>query len=129
MNRVILCGKLTAKPELRATGTGTNYARFSIAVNRPRVKDKEQEVDFINCIAWRNTGEFVNKYFDKGQGILVTGKIQNSTYEDKDGKKRTNTDIVVEEVEFVGNKKQETKQETTSDVWEDFGNDIDNFLE
>ena len=129
MNKVILCGRLTAKPELRYTGSNKPYARFTLAVNRPRIKDKEQEVDFINCIAWRNTAEFVNKYFDKGQEILISGRIQNSTYEDKDGNKRTNTDIVVEEVKFVGSKKQETKKETTNDVWEDFGNDIDNFLE
>lgn len=129
MNKVILCGRLTAKPELRYTGSNKPYARFTLAVNRPRIKDKEQEVDFINCIAWRNTAEFVNKYFDKGQEILISGRIQNSTYEDKDGNKRTNTDIVVEEVKFVGSKKQETKKETTNDVWEDFGNDENNFLE
>ena len=62
MNKVILCGRLTAKPELRYTGSNKPYARFTLAVNRPRIKDKEQEVDFINCIAWRNTAEFVNKY-------------------------------------------------------------------
>lgn len=125
MNRVILYGKLTAKPELRATGTGTNYARFSIAVNRPRIKDKEQETDFINCIAWRSTGEFINKYFDKGQGIIVTGRIQIGSYTDKDGNKRTTTDILVEEVEFAGNKKLEEHR----DPFEEFANDENNFLE
>lgn len=110
MNKATLCGRLTAKPELRYTGSNTPYARFTLAVNRPKQPDKEQEADFINCIAWRNTGEVLSKYLDKGQQLLIIGRIQTGTFNDKDGNKRNSTDIVVEEFEFIGNKKAETKE-------------------
>lgn len=110
MNKATLCGRLTAKPELRYTGSNTPYARFTLAVNRPKQPDKEQEADFINCIAWRNTGEVLSKYLDKGQQLLIIGRIQTGTFNDKDGNKRTSTDIVVEEFEFIGNKKTEAKE-------------------
>jgi single-strand DNA-binding protein len=131
MNKVILCGKLTAQPELRYTTNNTAYSRFNIAVNRLKQKDKEQQADFINCLAWNKLGETISKYFDKGQGILVTGRIQNDSYTDKDGKKRISSYVLVEEIEFVGSKPKETKEsKIDSDVFEDFGKSLDdNYLE
>ena len=122
MNKVILCGKLTAKPELRYTTNNTAYARFNIAVNRPKQKDKEQQADFINCLAWNKLGETISKYFDKGQSILVTGRIQNDSYTDKDGKKRISSYVLVEEIEFVGSK---PKEKVDNNVFEDFGKSLD----
>ena len=123
MNFIVLNGRLTAKPELRVTTTNRNYSRFTLAVNRPKQKDKEQETDFINCIAWGKTGETIAKYFDKGSPIMINGSIRVTTYE-KEGQKRTSTDVVINDFEFVG-----SKQKNEDDVWEEFGNDIDNFLE
>lgn len=134
MNKVILCGRLTAIPEIRYTGSNKPYTRFSLAVNRPKVQEKEQEVDFINCISWGKQAEVLAKYLDKGSQILISGRIQTSSFNDKDGNKRTSTDIVVEEFEFVGSKKQESKESKALDssVFEDFGKEIsidDNMLE
>lgn len=121
MNKVILCGRMTAKPELRYTGNNTPYCRFTMAVNKPRIKDKQQEVDFINCIAWNKTSETITKYFDKGNQILINGKIQTNKYTDKDGNNRTTTDIVVDDFEFLGTT---TK---TSDPFKEFAEE--NYLE
>ena len=132
MNKVILCGRLTAKPELRYTGNNKPYARFTLAVNRPKQPDKEQETDFINCISWGKQGEVLAKYLDKGSQLLVNGRILTGSFTDEKGIKRYTTDIVVEEFDFVGNKKEikeEPKKEVEEDPFEDFGNDIDNFLE
>ena len=127
MNKVILCGRLTAKPELRYTENNTPYVRFSLAVNRPRIKDKQPETDFINCIAWHKTAETIDKYFDKGNRILVSGRIQVNNYTDKDGNKKTTNDIVIEDFNFLD--KKEVKQED-EDPFASSGNDLDdNYLE
>lgn len=99
MNKAFLKGRLTRDPEVRYTQNNTLVATFTIAVNR-KEKDK---ADFINCIAWGKTGEFVSKYFKKGQEILAVGRIQVRDY-DKDGKKVYVTEVIVEEVEFCGSK-------------------------
>ena len=136
MNKVMLCGRLTAKPNLRCIESNKNYARFTIAVNRPKQEDKEQEADFINCISWGKQAETIAKYFDKGSQIVVNGRIRVDNYTDKDGNKKTNTDVVIEEFDFIGGKKEETKEEVketkkeeSHDPFEDFGNNIDNYLE
>ena len=136
MNKVILCGRLTAKPELRYTGSNKPYTRFTIAVNRPTLNQNgEREADFINCISWGKQGEVISKYFDKGSQILISGRIQTTSFNDKDGNKRTSTDIVVEEFKFLEAKKQENvsnkKQDTDKqeDPFETFSNEIDNYLE
>ena len=105
MNKSILLGRLTRDPELRQTASGTAVAGFSVAVNR-RFKnaDGEYETDFINCTAWRQTAEFVCKYFQKGSMIAVVGSIQNQKYTDKDGNERTATGVVADEVYFAGSK-------------------------
>ena len=106
MNKVELMGRLTRDPEVRyATGNDTlAITRFSLAINRTR--SKEEAVDFINCVAFGKTGEFVGKYFTKGQMMALSGRIQVNPYTDKDGNKRTSTDIVAEEVFFTGGKSE-----------------------
>ena len=125
MNKATICGRLTAKPELRYTGSNTPYARFTLAVNRPKQPDKEQQADFINCIAWRKTGEILANYLDKGQQLLIIGRIQTGDFTDEKGIKRYTTDIVVEEFEFVGNKKAVTQEEQKNDVYQEFGDNLD----
>ena len=102
-NKVILIGNMTADPELKQTQSGLSVCSFNIAVNRPKSKDGEQKCDFIAVQTWRQTAEFVSKYFKKGKPILVCGQLQTRSYEDKQGNKRTATEVVADEVSFVGN--------------------------
>lgn len=104
MNKVILMGRLTRDPELSQTPTGTEMARFSIAVNRRFAKEGQQQADFINCTAWRQQAEFICKHFKQGSMIAVTGSIQTRSWDGEDGKKCYATDIVVDEVYFTGSK-------------------------
>ena len=106
MNKVILMGRLTRDPELRYTQT-TNIAQatFSVACDRRRSADGTQTADFINCVAWRQTAEFISKYFAKGSRILLTGSIQNRDYE-KDGRKVYVTEVIVDDAEFCESKGQ-----------------------
>ncbi|MBE7031078.1 MAG: single-stranded DNA-binding protein [Ruminococcaceae bacterium] len=108
MNKVILMGRLTRDPELRTTPNGVSVCSFSIAVNR-RFKNAagEYDADFINCVAWRQTGEFVSRYFAKGRMIGVIGSLQTRTYE-KDGQKRYATEVQVDEAYFAGDKAGES---------------------
>ena len=115
MNKAILLGRLTRDPELRSTQSGVAVASFAIAINR-RFKNAvgNYDVDFINCTAWRNTAEFICKYFQKGSAIAVVGSIQNQKYTDKDGNERTATGVVVDEAYFAGSKGNgETSSEET----------------
>ena len=115
MNKVILVGNLTRDPEYQTTPNGVALARFSIAVQRKFVNsDGNREADFINCVAWRGQADFVNKYFKKGSKIGLTGSIQTRNYEANDGSKRTATEVVVDEVEFVGPKPEEGSREYDS---------------
>ncbi len=100
MNKVILLGRLTRDPELRTTPSGVSVTSFSIAVNRRFSKD---QTDFVNCVAWRQTAEFVTKYFAKGNMIAVVGSLQTGRFE-KDGQTHYTTDVVVDEVYFTGSK-------------------------
>ena len=105
MNSVSILGRLVASPELRTTPNGISVTTFTVAVNRAYVaKDKEREVDFIDCVAWRNTAEFLARYFRKGQMIAVTGKLQTRTYEDRDGNKRKAVEVMVDNVFFGGDR-------------------------
>ena len=89
MNKVILMGRLTRDVEMRQTPNGVSLARFSIAVNRRFAgKDAQQQADFINCVAWRQTGEFIARYFQKGSMIAVVGSIQSRSWDGNDGKKQ-----------------------------------------
>ena len=106
MNKVMLMGRLTKDVEIRQTLNNLSVARFTIAVNRRFVKDGGQQADFINCIAWRQTGEFIAKYFKKGSMIAVTGSIQTRTWDGNDGKKQYATEVVVDEAYFTGSKSE-----------------------
>ncbi len=106
MNKAILMGRLTRDPEVRYSQTQTAMviARFSIAVDRRFKRDGEAETDFFNCTAFGKQGEFVEKYLKQGTKILVTGRIENNNYTNKDGQKIYSTDIKVEEIEFAESK-------------------------
>lgn len=101
LNKVVLCGRLTADVELKQTQNGIAVATFTLAVNRRAVQGKPQETDFINCQAWRGTAEFISKYFNKGSAICVTGSIQTRSWNDNNGNKRYATEVVVDEAMFV----------------------------
>ena len=102
MNKVYLIGNLTRDPELSETSSGVAFCRFSIAVNRAFAgPDGNREADFFNITVWRNQAENCGKYLKKGSKIAIAGSLQNRSYEDKDGNKRTITDIVASEVEFL----------------------------
>ncbi len=106
-NKVMLGGRLTADPESRQTETGISVTRFTVAVNRRYSKDSsQQQADFLNVTAWRQTAEFVSKFFKKGSSIFVVGTIQNRSWTDNEGNKRYATDIVAEEVSFVDSRSE-----------------------
>ena len=102
LNHITIMGRLTRDPELRRTGTGVAVASFSIAVDRDfgGKESGEKETDFIDCVAWRSTGEFVSKYFTKGSMIVVSGRLQIRSWTDKDGNKRRSAEVVVDNVYF-----------------------------
>lgn len=101
MNKCIFIGRLTADPELRQTSSNIAICRITIAVDRPYQKDKEKEADFITCTAWRNTAEFLAKYFSKGSPILIEGSMRNNNYTDANGVKHYGMDCLVDKVEFL----------------------------
>lgn len=106
LNKAILMGRLVYSPELKYTQNGTAVLSFTVAVNRRRTaKDQEQKADFIDCVAWRSTAEFIGKYFVKGQMIVLAGQIQTRNWEDKQGNTRKRTEVLVDEVEFGETKK------------------------
>ena len=106
-NKVILIGNMTADPELKQTQTGTSVCSFSIAVNRRFSKNEQgQTVDFINIVAWRQSADFVCRYFKKGNPILVCGQLQTRTWTDNQGQKRYATEVVADEVSFVASANQ-----------------------
>lgn len=105
MNKVILIGRLTRDPEMRTTASGMNVTRFSIAVNRTyQDQNGERGVDYINCVAWRKQAENIAKYCTKGTQVAVDGRIQTGSYDAQDGSKRYTTDIVCDNVTFLGSK-------------------------
>lgn len=107
LNRSILMGRLTADPELRQTPNGISVLSFTIAVDRAYSgKSGERQTDFINLVAWRNTAEFISRYFKKGQMIAVDGSIQTRSYTDKQGNRRTAFEVLVDTVSFCGSKSE-----------------------
>ena len=125
MNKVILMGRLTRDPEVRYTQTNnTLVASFSLAVNRRFTREGDtQTADFINISAWAKTGEFVSKYFKKGQQVAVVGRIQTRSWEDAQGQKRYATDVVAEEVYFADSKRADSDANNFDDT---FGADASN---
>ncbi len=104
LNKIILVGRMVRDPELTQTSNDIAVCKFTVAVNRPYQKDKEQKADFINVTAWRGTAEFVSKYFNKGSIIIVEGKLQNNDYTDKEGVKHYSMQVVADGVNFGGSK-------------------------
>lgn len=106
LNHVSIMGRLTRDPELRRTGSGTPVANFAIAVDRDfSGKDGEKETDFINCVAWRQTAEFVNRYLTKGRMAVVSGRLQVRKWQTQEGENRYVTEVIAESVYFGDSKK------------------------
>ena len=107
LNKIILMGRLTRDPELRRTNSGTPVASFTIAVDRDfKSQDGEKETDFIDIVVWRNTAEFVSKYFTKGRMAVVEGRLQIRDWTDKDGGKRKAAEVIADNVYFGDSKKE-----------------------
>ena len=106
LNRIIAMGRFTKTPELKRTASGTGVTNFTIAVDRDfKGQNGEKETDFIECVAWRNTAEFVSKYFDKGKMAVVEGRLQMREWKDKDGNNRRSAEIVADSVYFADSKR------------------------
>lgn len=116
LNKVVMMGRLTKNPELRRTGSGVAVTSFTIAVDRDFAEKQsgQKETDFIDCVAWRQTGEFVDKYFSKGKMAVVVGRLQFRSWNDKDGNKRKSAEVIVENVYF-GDSKTESNTEPAND--------------
>ena len=105
LNRTALMGRFTHDPEMKRTPTGVPVASFSLAVERDfKDANGEKQTDFIDCVAWRNTAEFICKYFTKGRMAVIDGRLQVRTWKDKDGKNRRTTEVVVENAYFADSK-------------------------
>ncbi len=105
LNCVVLMGRLTADPELRTTASGISVARFSIAVDRAYTRaGEEKQTDFINIVAWRQTADFVSRYFHKGSMIAVQGELRMNKFTDKNGQNRTTYEVMANNVSFTGSK-------------------------
>ena len=110
LNKVILAGRITTDPELKQTGSGISTTSFHIAVNRRYEKDGQREADFITIVAWRQTAEFICKYFKKGSAICLSGSIQTRSWTDQQGGKRYATEVVADEATFVDGKSDADQQ-------------------
>ena len=126
-NLAIISGRLTADPELRYTGSGVSVCNFCVAVPRPYKAGEDKQADFVNIVAWRQTAEFVCKYFKKGSGIDITGAIRTDRWLGDDGKNNYKVEILVEKVDFpIGSKKTEGEQQRPMSQLQD--NSIDSFI-
>lgn len=123
MNKVILIGRLTKDADIRQSNT-TTIARFSLAVDRRFKQEGGQEADFISCVAFGKTAEFVEKYFKKGMKVVIEGHLQTGSYTNKDGVKIYTTDVIAEAVEFAESKKVEEPAKNTEE-WQNAGNDVE----
>ena len=116
VNCAVIMGRLTADPELRQTPSGVSVTKFTVAVDRRFAnKDEEKQADFIDVVAWRQTADFVCKYFKKGSMIAVQGAVQTRTYEDKDGNKRKAVEIVADNVSLCGSKSDSAKTDNDTE--------------
>lgn len=116
LNHISIMGRLVKDPELRRTPSGTAAVSFTIACERDYEQDGQRQVDFIDCIAWRGTGEFIERNFLKGQMIAVTGRMQVRNWTDKDGQRHYKTEILVSGVYFAGSKKSTADDNTYEDA-------------
>lgn len=111
LNKVILQGRLTANPELKSTANGVSVCAFTLAVDRSYQSGGERQADFINCVAWRGTAEFISKYFSKGRMAIVCGELQVRKYTTNEGQTRSVTEVIVNDVNFGGDKKEAASNE------------------
>lgn len=123
LNHITIMGRLTRDPELRRTGSGVAVASFTVAVDRDfsGKDDGEKETDFIDCVAWRKTGEFVSKYFSKGRMIVVSGRLQIRNWTDKEGNKRRSAEIVADNCYFGDSKRSDSSGDSGGYQNEDQG--------
>lgn len=134
LNNSVLMGRLVAAPELKTTPNGVSVTSFAIAVDRRYSKQgEEKQADFIDIVAWRNTAEFICRYFEKGSMIAIQGHIQTRMYEDSNGNKRKTVEVVADEVSFCGSKKDnantnQNPEQYSSSATEEFTADIDEDL-
>ncbi|MBQ1793696.1 MAG: single-stranded DNA-binding protein [Peptostreptococcaceae bacterium] len=125
MNRCVLTGRITNKPELRKNEGGTCKCQFSIAVQRFGAKEGTQDVDFINCTVWNKQAENLVKYQDKGSLVGIEGELRNDRYTDSEGNDRTFSNVLANRIEYIGGKKEEKKEESKSDPFEEFSNEVE----
>jgi len=120
LNFVAIAGRLTKDPELRYTANNTPVCTFSVAVERDRKNaEGNRETDFFSCVAWRQTGEFVKKYFSKGSQIIITGRLSQRTYKDKDGNNRSTLEIISQDVYFGGSKTEKPQSSGFTEIEDD----------
>lgn len=129
LNHIVIMGRLTHDPELRRTASSTPVTSFSLAVERDfKNADGTKETDFIDVVAWRGTAEFAAKYFTKGRMVVVVGRLQTRKWTDKDGNKRTATDINADHLYFADSKREDAPEEeptqTFAEISEDDGGDL-----
>lgn len=121
LNKVVLCGRLTADPELKQTQNGIAVVSFTLAVNRRFTRGADgqnnSQADFISCVAWRQTAEFISRYFKKGSSLCVTGSIQTRTWNDNTGAKRYATEVVVDEAMFVDSRSDNASASYVPDAY------------
>lgn len=109
MNSIAIMGRLTSTPTLKTTASGLSVTSFTIAVPR-RYSGEEKQTDFIDCVAWRKTAEFIERYFCKGDMIAVVGELQTRTYDDKNGNRRKAVEVIINNVSFCGGKSEHSSQ-------------------
>lgn len=124
INRSVLVGRITKDPTLRKTQSGTSVIQFTLAVNRRFAKEGDQQADFINCVAWNKTADFMAQYVKKGALLGVEGRIQNRNYDGTDGKKVYVTEVVAETVQFLESKK-ESNDSHSNDTYTGNSQDFD----
>lgn len=141
MNKALLVGRITTKPELRTTSSGIPFTRFSVAINRPFTNNGERTADFINILVWRKQAENVCIFLDKGSQVAIEGRIQTGSYTDKDGNNRSSFEVVADSVQFLDSKAQRSSDsqmpmssgiDISADTYSEFGESVsldDNFLE
>lgn len=117
LNKVVLCGRITSTPELKVTPSGLNVTGFNLAINRKAKSGEEAQADFVPCVAWRGTAEFICKYFTKGSAICVVGSIQTRKWKDKNGENRFSTEVIVDEALFAEAKKAAVTNGTTAEPY------------
>lgn len=121
INTVAIMGRLTYEPELKVTPSGVSVIRFQVACNRQyQAQGQDRQADFIDCVAWRKTAEFISRYFHKGNMIALTGSIQTSNFTDSNNNKRKQVEVVADNVSFCGNKNDTANGNDTAVVNNDF---------